>query len=325
MMSRSRTMTTATIEELWQSLRTSTSQVHRRVDSTHPLELYAEFDPPDQYGLVLFSHREPPEPRPLRSLHMDRGLRPDGRWWLRLSIEGRTLQAVFAGLCRDIIVFTRANVGDDAAGAVILSRVDRWRKLLQGELRGLSEPELRGLIGELFVLETDLMPALSAIDAVSSWNGPFGAAQDFTLPTGQRVEAKALPRGVNSCRINGLGQLDPGADTLVLAVVRLDQTGVDADGATTATRLIDRLRDQLVSEPFALNELDSRLAAAGWHEHPDHDRFAVRLMGIEHHAVDAAFPRLIRATVPDGVLEADYEIALPPALNAGDAGVEDRT
>ena len=304
---------TPTIEELWQSLRTSASQVHRRVNSTHSLELYAEFDPPDRFGLVLFSHREPPEPRPLRSLHMDRGLRPDGRWWLRLSIEGRTLQPVFAGLCRDIIVFTRTNVADDTAAAVILSRVDRWRRLLQGELRGLSESELRGLIGELIVLETDLLPALPAIDAVTAWNGPFGAAQDFTLPTGQRIEAKALRRDASSCRINGLRQLDPGPDTLVLAVVRLDQTGADADGAITATRLVNRLRDQLAAEPFAQNEFDSRLAAAGWHEHPDHDRFAVRLLGIERHAVDSAFPRLIRATVPRGVLEADYEIALPAA------------
>ena len=97
-----------------------------------------------------------------------------------------------------------------------------------------------------------------------------------------------------------------------------------ANGAFTAAQLVNRPRDQLVSEPIALKEFDSRLAATGWHEHPDHDGFAVRLMGIEHHAVDTTFALLIRATVPEGVLEADYEIALPPALNAGDAGVEDR-
>jgi hypothetical protein len=79
------------------------------------------------------------------------------------------------------------------------------------------------------------------------------------------------------------------------------------------------LRDRLASEPLALNEFDSRLAAAGWHEHADHDRFAVRLVGIERHAVDSAFPRLIRAGVPGGVLEADYEIALPIAMDSGNA------
>jgi hypothetical protein len=324
MMNSSTAMPTPTIEELWRSLRTSTSQVHRRVDSTHPLELYAEFDPPERFGLILFSHREPPEPRSLRSLQISRGLRPDGRWWLRLSIEGQTLQPVFAGLCRDIIVFTRMNVTDDTAGAAILSRVERWRRLLRGELRGLSETELRGLIGELVFLETDLIPVLPAVDAVTAWNGPFGAPQDFTLPTGQRIEVKAVRSSATSCRINGLGQLDSDSDTLILAIVRLDQTGVDANGAVTATNVVRRLRDRLVSEPFALNELESRLAAAGWHEHPDHERFAVRLLGIERHTVDSGFPRLIRATVPRGVLDADYDIALPQALNPDEAEVGDR-
>lgn len=47
-------MPTATIEELWHSLRIGPNAVHRRVDATHPLELYAEFEPPEHFGLVLF-------------------------------------------------------------------------------------------------------------------------------------------------------------------------------------------------------------------------------------------------------------------------------
>ncbi len=65
------------IEELWSSLEsTRPGPVHRRVDETHPLELYAEFEPPSRFGLVLFTHREPPEPRSLRSLQIERGQRP---------------------------------------------------------------------------------------------------------------------------------------------------------------------------------------------------------------------------------------------------------
>jgi hypothetical protein len=52
------------------------------------------------------------------------------------------------------------------------------------------------------------------------------------------------------------------------------------------------------------------------HEHADHNNFAVVLVGIEHHTVDAAFPRLIPGLVPPGVLEAKYEIALPPSPGA---------
>jgi Putative PD-(D/E)XK family member, (DUF4420) len=304
-------MTTATIEELWRSLRGGPNAVHRRVDATHPFELYAEFEPPERYGLVLFMKDQPPEPRTLRSLQIDRGVRPDGLWWLRLSVEGSALQPVFAGLCRDVISFTRANVDEHTAASVILSRVDRWRKLLEGGLRGMPIAELRGLIGELVILEADVLPRCSAFEAITAWTGPLGTAQDFRLPSGQRIETKAVRSDSTSCQINGLDQLDAGPDPLVLAVVRLDETGTGAQGAITAPGLINTLRDRIGSDPAALNEFDSRLAAAGWHEHPDHENFVVRVIGIEHFPVADTFPRLVRADVPHGVLDAVYEIALP--------------
>jgi hypothetical protein len=300
-----------TIEDLWRSLRAGPTLVHQRVDALHPLELYAEFAPPDRYGLILFTHREPPEPWSLRSLHIDRGRRPDGLWWLRLSIIGTAFQPVFAGLCRDIITTTRTGVADDVAPSVILSRVDRWKKLLEGELHGMSNAALRGLIGELVVLELDVLPVNRPIDAIMAWNGPFGAAQDFTLPSGQRIEVKAVRSDATSCQINGLDQLDTASDPLTLTVVRLDQTGAHAEGAVTATALIERLRERLIEDPAAANEFESRLAAAGWHDHPDHQNFAVLMLGAEHYAVDGEFPRLIRDQVPHGVLEAKYDIALP--------------
>jgi hypothetical protein len=300
-----------TIEELWRSLRTGSTVVHRRVNAEHPLELYAEFDPPDRYGLVLFTRREPPEPSSLRSLHIDRGRRPDGLWWLRLSITGTAFQPVFAGLCRDIITTTRTGVPDEVAPSVILSRVDRWRKLLEGELHGMTNAELRGLIGELIVLELDVLPAHRPTDAIMAWNGPFGAAQDFTLPTGRRIEVKAVRSDAASCQINGLDQLDAASDPLTLTVVRLDQTGKDAEGAVTATSLIERLRERLIEDPAAGNEFESRLAAAGWHDHPDHQGFAVLVVDVERYVVDGDFPRLTRGLVPPGVLEAKYDIALP--------------
>jgi hypothetical protein len=303
--------TIPTIEELWQSLRVGSSVVHRRVDASHPLELYAEFNPPDRYGLVLFTKREPPEPRSLRSLRIDRGRRPDGLWWLRLSITGTSFQPVFAGLCRDIITTTRTNVAAEVAPSVILSRVDRWRKLLESELRGMSNTELSGLIGELLVFELDVLPKYRSIDAIMAWNGPFGAAQDFTLPMGQRIEVKAVRSDATSCQINGLDQLDAASDPLMLTVVRLDQTGTDAERAITATGLIERLRERLIQDPAAANEFESRLAAAGWHDHPDHQGFAVLVVNVERYVVDADFPRLTRGIVPPGVLEVKYEIALP--------------
>ena len=287
--------------------------VHRRIDETHPLELYAEFEQPDRPGLVLFCPAKPPDARPLRTLCIDRGRRQDGRWWLRLSLSSPDLQPVFAALCRDIVTFTRSGIKDTAAAAAILTRLERWRALLEGDGKGLTHSALRGLIGELLILEADLLPHLPALDAVGSWTGPLGTAQDFLLPSGRRIEVKAVRPEATTVRINGLEQLESSSDPLTLAIVRLADAGAEAEGTVTAPRIIERLRGHLAQDPAALNEFDSRLAAAGWRQHPDHDSVAVRVVAIERHPVGSDFPRLTRRTVPAGVDDADYTIT-PPAV-----------
>ena len=312
---------TQTIEQLWQSLKgTGPSVVHRRVDEKHPLELYAEFEQPDRPGLVLFCGAKPPEPRPLRTLRIDRGRRVDGHWWLRLSLSSPDLQPVFAALCSDIVTSTRSGIGEAAAAAAILTRLDRWRALLEGDRKALTDSALRGLIGELLILEADLLPHLPALDAVGSWTGPLGSAQDFQLPSSRRIEVKALRPEATTVRINGLAQLDSSSDPLTLALVRLADAGPEAEGTVTAPRIIERLKKRLAQDPAALNEFDSRLAAVGWQQHPDHDSRAFRLVAIEHHPVGPGFPRLIRRTVPVGVDDADYTITLPALRSSASSG-----
>lgn len=303
---------TRTIEDLWQQLRRGvTAALHQRVDETHPLDLYAEFENPDRPGLVLLCPARPPQARQLRHLRIDQGQRADGRWWLRLSLAVPTLQPVFAGLCRDIVAFTRSGVDAADAAQAVLSRVERWRLLLERGGDAWSPEALRGLIGELVILERDVLPAHPAFEAVASWSAPLGSPQDFVLPTGARIEVKAVRPGAGSVRINGLAQLDPGNDPLTLAVVTLADAGTESEGSLTASSLIGRLRDRLATDPLALNEFDSRLAAAGWCETTEHQRTVVCVAAIQRHPVEGGFPRLVRAGVPAGILDAVYTVVLP--------------
>jgi hypothetical protein len=106
--------------------------------------------------------------------------------------------------------------------------------------------------------------------------------------------------------------LDGGGDPLQLAVVRLDDTGRNADDAITASRLIARIRTRLADAPAALSTFEALLGFVGWDDNTDTDAVAVRLHRIDHYDVNDAFPRLISATVPEAVVDATYTIALPP-------------
>ena len=190
-------------------------------------------------------------------------------------------------------------------------RLDHWRNLLERDAAGLGEAALRGLIGELLVLEQQVLAALPLREAVAAWTGPRGSAQDFLLPSGTRIEVKTIGRDAGTVRVNGLGQLDAGIDPLVLAVVRVETTGASAHHALTVPMLVARLRNRISADPDALADIEATLACAGWHDDPSHDAFAVRLIAIETHEVGPVFPRLTVGSVPAGIEDTDYTVALP--------------
>jgi hypothetical protein len=161
------------------------------------------------------------------------------------------------------------------------------------------------------VLETELIPMLGPDQAVSAWIGPLGTSQDFRLPDGLKLEVKTLDVNRERVQINGLDQLDGGSDPLQLIVVRLTETGLNAAGALTASRVISRLRSRLTQAPAALETFEQLLRFLDWDDTFETDSVVVRLERIDRYIVDDRFPRLIAAIVPQGVVEATYEIALP--------------
>jgi Putative PD-(D/E)XK family member, (DUF4420) len=304
-------MMTPTIEHLWNELKVGGGSGQRRVDAAHPHDIYADHTPPDLIGLVVVCATRPPDLQPLRSLRIDSGRRTDGRWALHITLLEPSLRTVFAALCMDIAEATRAGVDDQRLAAAVLHRIERWRALLLRDRAGLDDTVLRGLLGELHVLEMRVLPGMPPREAVMAWTGPHGTPQDFQLGTGERLEVKALAPNATHVRINGLTQLDGGANPLTLVVVRMQTTGVAAPGRTTAADKVAHVRSLLAEDAGALVAFDDALAAMGWHHHPAHDEYAVHLLGIDEYTVTGPFPRLTVEKVPRGVVDADYIIELP--------------
>lgn len=299
------------IEDAWSLLRSEHNGAQRRIDADHPLDLYADFEPPNRPGLVLISPSRPPDFYSLKFISIERRQRPDNRWVLRLFLEEPRLMAVFAELCRDIVDYTRDGVGASHGPSAELSLIERWRDLVSLKQTGLDKFAIRGLIGELVVLENLVLPSLTLDEAVSAWTGPLGTDQDFRLPHGERLEVKTVVSDADKVLINGLGQLDSGEDPLKLLVVRLDDTTRDAPGALTAARLIERLRSRLTDAPLALHSFNTLLGFVGWSAVDEDSPVAVRVVRIDEHVVDAEFPRLVATSVPHAISDVTYKIRLP--------------
>lgn len=299
------------IEALWQLLSEApTRPADRRVDESHPLDLYARIEEDGSPALMLLSRDAPPPLPVFQAVELLAFLRPDGRWLLLLRLRRKEFQAVFSRLCQDIIDSGLSQRVDISPAVFLLDRLDRWHRLVDLAPAGLlSDRELRGLLAELLFLEQVAKPRLGLPDGITAWHGPFGAPQDFVMP-GLVVEVKAARPGIPRVKISSLDQLDAGDVRLVLAVATIGSAGGTEAGAFTPSGLVARIRELAGATGLARAMFDDRLAISGWTDRPAYDSLHLMLGGFAFYAVAPGFPALRRASVPAGILGATYDIDL---------------
>jgi Putative PD-(D/E)XK family member, (DUF4420) len=234
---------------------------------------------------------------------------------LALRLREGALRDLFLHFCLDIIASTESAVSERDAVALALARTWRWHHLLRGGGGGLLSPEeQKGLIGELIVLETYLLPVLSAADALAAWRGPLGEAKDFVL---QRIAIESKAHGSDReamVRVSSEFQLDASElDALFLHLSRLDASSSADDGSFTVSEVVERVRDQLRDmDERAIDRFDALLMAAGFRPEDDyaHARWNGGERGIYH--VRDGFPRLVPGELPAGISSVKYNLSVAP-------------
>lgn len=240
---------------------------------------------------------------------------------LVLSLEKHDRRDLFAQVCADVVrsVVQVEDTGERDLLGTLAERLAAWRAFLRDQSGSLARHEIVGILGELLVLSRmlDRSP-----DAVSAWASPDDGLHDFERD-GRAIEVKTSLGAARRLKSSSLDQFDEaGLGSLHVAHVRLME---DPDGST----VVDLARELERRLPGDRERRDFRNALLRRGLAPDTDERAgprVRELGIELYLVDAGFPRIRRAEVPVGVVEATYDIevrTLAPFLVDADTVLED--
>lgn len=299
------------VDELWREIGAQTSRtgLFRRVDETHPLDLYAGIDHQGKRVLLLVVRDAPPNLPPPGIVEVACNQRGDSEWAIIVQLARPDFDELFGRLCQDLIDSTRDAI-PETGGEILLRRLSRWRRLLEvGHRKTLSELELRGLIGELYFLQTVAIHRVGPDAAVKGWLGPLAAPHDFLVAT-SHVEIKTCVPGSNDVMIASLQQLDAGSELLYLGAVSLAPcTNTTADAFTT-TILVTDIRQRIETSHTASIEFELRLAEAGYADGEEYTRSWYHIAGIRYFEVRDDFPRLVPNGVPAGIREVTYTIDL---------------
>ena len=288
-----------------------------RVGHRTPWNLYWGVDA-DRSPLLILQHGcgrrrtvRLPELRGLRVESMPAETGPDERIVIRL-MDGEQRE-IFLRFCDDIIDATALGQTEQQAVDLFLARTWRWHRLLRGgRTRRLGDEEQKGLVGELVVVERQLIPVLGALDAVRCWTGPLGTPQDFEI---SRVHVEAKAQGVSAPRvtISSEHQLQSGTgDTLFLHVTEVVIAAEGTAGAFTLTETANRLRSVIGEQDMvAVDLFEERLGAVGFDWKDDYSDRPWMIVGESLYEVREGFPRITPEMFPGGVANVRYTISLP--------------
>ena len=181
---------------------------YKRVDGTHPLDLYVGKDEMSRWTMLLVTDIQPVGVVSSKMIRTGVGVRKDGRWTLGFSLIDDTYEDMFILFCSDIIDTSRNLKDTNKAAAFIVNRYKEWKEMLASS-RGtlLSSEEVKGLLGEMFCLQKYLAPQYGVDQAVMSWTGPRYLPQDFII--GETwYEVKTISGSCSEVKISSVEQLD---------------------------------------------------------------------------------------------------------------------
>lgn len=299
------------IRPTWLALLKEGGARQRLLDS-HPLHLYFGSDANSKALFFLVTPNKPFIPELSSDVSVERGQRKDGSWTVVLTLLDVELTPTFITLCIELARHSQVAQSESQALILFFDSLHQWRALLRIRRSRLSTEEIRGLVGELTFCLNYLTSVLTLEEALSSWQGPFGAPQDFALPSRELFEVKTIHTGGRSVEISSPDQLDPlGNNPLALVLITVDESESGDRSAVTPSHMVDQFRARLGQGSPNLEKLDQRLSAIGFDLADEFYRemyFAVSGARFYHVAND--FPRLKREVVPASVDQVRYRLRI---------------
>ncbi len=298
-------------DDPWHALSPDPAHVlGRRVEADHPSSVYWALSADNAPGLVFrtIDARSVPKsfPKPkgiVIRVEEDQG--ESAR--LSLFLQNANDRDVFQTLCQDIIDFS--SVGDvGVATARVFRRLAHWQSLLsRGRPGELAPHEVRGLMGELWILQ-QVMQGAGVLAALRSWVAPQDHPQDFALPS-SIVEVKTRLAGSRPhVSISSLEQLEAGHLPLFLVVVELSPSE-----EATAVSLDDMATELLLAAVEAGAEAEDiaelALSCRGYSKFPSYDA-KYKVAGIRAFEVKEEFPRIVRSGIDQRIQQATYVLDL---------------
>lgn len=297
-------MTIKELESKWNTINPY-SGGYLLISGEHPLSFHIGYHSNDQKSFVVLNTGKVDGLKSSKAITAE-CIETDYQFILRFVLNYPSLDEIFVKLCWDLMESSKTSPNPVEQ---IRNQYSKWMRLLQKATDDiLSSSQQKGLIGELLYLQESLN-GLEPVEAINAWVGPEGSDQDFIF-VHSWAEIKAVSIAATDVQISSLQQLSR-KDTGYLVIYFMDKTTGTGAQTISLPKLIWQIEERL-STDFLHDSFQCKLAQYGYLRRDEEKYLSshYRLAECRTYKVMEDFPKLMRANVPDAVVNTRYQLDL---------------
>jgi len=280
----------------------------KRIDADHPIDWrYNECNPPTK--LVLKTRKKPPEFIETNGVQVITIKQTNGQFATVFVLKDTLCAETFRVFCEDVIESSRI-IDQDEVADFAYERFVKWMYLFKPRSNSkLSDIEIMGLIGELYVIKSKFISVFGASATLRSWMNKLRGKQDF-IEHDIWYEVKTVLEGKCTIHISSLEQLSR-TDYGELIVVNVSRSNPESNKHVTLNSLYANIMDMLPT--FSLKKQFAEIIMSTGYvvNDPYYDERCYEIKGVVGYGVSESFPRLTSDNMPyKGIFNVEYEILI---------------
>ena len=274
------------------------------------LEVFFGYDFEGNLRLSFLSKQDSPNMESTNIIKVVRVRETSNLFWTSFDLVNLEYKDAYFSFCDNLIDSVENITDEKAALKIIKRRFLLWKKLFKNSSRHpLSQEELMGLFGELYVLKNRLTPLYGSEKSVKAWGGSDLQSKDFTIDN-TWYEVKTIGTSKDEIHISSLAQLssENAGHLAVVCVeeVSMEYTAADASISEITNEILDLLDDEELEE-LLLEKVQKR--GIDLIDDAAHKKFCVKNIFV--YSVVNEFPRLTENNLPfSEITNVSYIISL---------------
>ena len=295
-------------KEMFEALSNETGS-QRMLEIESAVRVYYGMSNEGNPRLSFMSSVVPPKMDSTKMLKVVQGKEMDSVYWTSFDLLQVNAKQVFYSFCSDLVSAIE-KINDEKKALVYLkNRFHIWKSMFKKGGVSISAELLKGLFGELYILNTSFVDKYGINEAIAAWSGADGAAKDFSIGM-DWYEIKTVSSSAVSVKISSVSQLSSDIPGHLVIIKIESMSPVYSTGQSSIGELIQAILKKIdIDETKEL--FLKKLANYGLDLTDECCSEKYSVISRRFYTIDSGFPRILESDVKfQEICKVSYELII---------------